>query len=124
MDGGRRRMKANGRPVKTGAHGCTFCPSLRSLHNAPCIAYAGGFHRSLLRFKIKHRGEWEWKKSKTFQTGPEIDTQQTRQVETQTQTETADIYTPAQHKTQCAHLLGHFLTELPSGYSVTANQLL
>ena len=57
-------MEANGRPVKAGAHGCTFCPSLRSLHNSPCVAYAGGFHRSLLRFKIKHRGSGNRRKGK------------------------------------------------------------
>lgn len=46
MDEGRRHMKANGKPVRTGVHGGTFCPSLLELHNPPCTAYgAGGFHR-------------------------------------------------------------------------------
>lgn len=50
-------------------------------------------------------GGWrqQKKKKETFQPGPEIDTLPTRQVKAQTQTETADIYTPAQLKTHCIH---------------------
>lgn len=85
-EGRRRRMKAYGRPVRTGEHGCTFCPSLLSLHNPPCTAYGTGrLHKVLLGCKIKQRErETQTRHSPPFHPENRHGTQQTGQVESQT----------------------------------------
>lgn len=79
-EGRRRRMKAYGRPVRTGEHGCTFCPSLLSLHNPPCTAYGTGrLHKVLLGCKIKQREREKLKPDTLRPSTPKIDMARSRQ---------------------------------------------